>query len=71
VVNPRSGNGKFKGHTMEYAVKGETPKGEITIVKRGFGSQEEAEDHPIRMSDWKRVWVELIQPSNDDQAGRK
>jgi hypothetical protein len=55
---------------MEYVVKGETPEGEITIVKRGFASQEEAEDHPIRMSHWKRVWVELIQPSNEDEAGR-
>jgi hypothetical protein len=32
---------------MEYVLKGETPDGEITIVKRGFGSLEEAEDHPI------------------------
>ena len=38
---------------MEYVVKGETLEGEITIVKRGFASQEEAEDHPIRMSHWK------------------
>jgi hypothetical protein len=55
---------------MEYVVKGETREGEITIVKRGFGSQEEAEDHPIRMAHWKRVWVEVIQPSNEDDAGR-
>jgi len=55
---------------MEYVVKGETPEGEITIVKRGFASQEEAEDHPIRMSHWKRVWVELIQPSDEAEAGR-
>jgi hypothetical protein len=31
---------------MEYVVKGETPEGEITIVKRGFASQEEAEEPP-------------------------
>jgi hypothetical protein len=55
---------------MEYVVMGETPEGEITIIKRGFASQEEAEDHPIRMSDWKRVWVELVQPSHEDEAGR-
>ena len=55
---------------MEYVVKGETLEGEITIVKRGFASQEEAEDHPIRMSHWKRVWVELIQPSDGQEAGR-
>ena len=56
---------------MEYVVKGETPEGEITIVKRGFASREEAEDHPIRMSHWKRVWVELIQPATDDEAGQR
>jgi hypothetical protein len=55
---------------MEYVVKGETIEGEIAIIERGFASQEEAEDHPIRMSRWKRVWVELIQPSNEDEAGR-
>jgi len=53
-----------QGHSMEYVVKGETREGEITIVKRGFASQEEAEDHPIRMSDWKRVWVEALHPNN-------
>jgi hypothetical protein len=30
----------------------------------GKMSKEEAEDHPIRMSDWKRVWVEAFHPSN-------
>jgi hypothetical protein len=56
---------------MEYVVKGETPEGEITIVKRGFASREEAEDHPIRMSRWKRVWVERMQSSTEDEAGQK
>ncbi len=56
---------------MEYVVKGESPDGRITIVKRGFRSREEAEDHPIRLSQGKRVWVELIPPSNEDEAGRK
>jgi hypothetical protein len=45
---------------MEYAVKGETVDGRITILKRGFVSYEAAEDHPVKMSDWKRVWIEVI-----------
>jgi hypothetical protein len=55
-----------ESHKMEYVVKGETLEGEIMIVKGGFASQEEAEDHPIRMSHWKRVWVELAQPPSGD-----
>jgi hypothetical protein len=49
---------------MEYAVKAETHEGKILILQRGFASQEEAEDHPIQMSLWKRVWVE---PIDDEQ----
>ena len=45
---------------MEFVVKGETREGRIMILKRGFASRETAEDHPIRMSDWKRVWVEQV-----------
>ena len=45
---------------MEYAVKAETREGEVMILRKGFASEEEAEDHPIRMSLWKRVWVEPI-----------
>jgi hypothetical protein len=53
---------------MEYAVKAETHGGKVLILKRGFASQEEAEDHPVRMSHWKRVWVEAIQPPNEDMT---
>ena len=53
---------------MEYAIKVETLEGKVLILRRGFASQEEAEDHPIRMSHWKRVWVEAIQSSNDAVA---
>ena len=49
---------------MEYAVKAETYEGKVLTLRRGFASQEEAEDHPIQMSRWKRVWVEPI----DDEA---
>jgi hypothetical protein len=51
---------------MEYAVKAETRDGEITILKRGFVSYEAAEDHPVKMSDWRRVWIEVIDSSNPD-----
>ena len=56
---------------MEYVVKAETREDNIAVLKRGFASKEEAEDHPIRMSDWKRVWVEAFQASDvnaTDQA---
>ena len=53
---------------MEYAVKAETDEGKVLILKRGFASQEEAEAHPIRMSHWKRVWVEAIQAANDPRV---
>lgn len=29
-------------------------------LRRGFASEAEAEDHPVQMSLWKRVWVEPI-----------
>jgi hypothetical protein len=53
-----------KGSNMEYAVKGETHEGKISNLRRGFASEEEAGDHPIQMSLWKRVWVE---PIDDEQ----
>ena len=51
---------------MEYAVKGESRDGRITTLKRGFVSYEAAEDHPVRMSDWRRVWIEVVETSNSD-----
>ena len=44
----------------EYAVKAETHEGNIMILRRGFMSEEAAEDHPVQISLWKRVWVEPI-----------
>jgi hypothetical protein len=46
--------------TMEYAVKGETHEGNTLTLRRGFMSQEAAEDHPVQMSLWKRIWVEPV-----------
>jgi lipopolysaccharide assembly outer membrane protein LptD (OstA) len=45
---------------MEYVVKAETRDGKIAVLKRGFASKEEAEDQPIWMLDWKRVWTEAV-----------
>jgi hypothetical protein len=53
---------------MEYVVKAESRDGKIAVLKRGFASKEEAEDHPIRMSDWKRVWGEEFQASDASAA---
>ena len=46
--------------TMEYAVKAETKEGDVIILRRGFPSRSGAEDHPVRLSLWKRVWVERV-----------
>ena len=45
---------------MEYGVKAGADEGKVLILKRGFASHEKAEDFPIQMSLWKRVWVEPI-----------
>ena len=48
---------------MEYAVKAETHEGKIMMLRRGFQSRETAEDHPVQMSLWKRVWIEAVPPT--------
>jgi hypothetical protein len=50
---------------MEYAVKAETHDGQVKILRRGFASEEEAEDYPVQMSLWKRVWVEPIEQTTE------
>jgi hypothetical protein len=47
-------------HEAEFAVKGETHDGAVLTLRRGFTSRDAAEDHPVTMSLWKRVWVEEI-----------
>ena len=49
-----------EGH-MEYAVKAETIEGHVVILKRGFASTEDAEDHRVKLSQWRRVWIEQIE----------
>ena len=43
--------------TREFAVKAETREGNTMTLRRGFRSREAAEDHPVTLSLWKRVWV--------------
>jgi hypothetical protein len=52
----------------EYAVKGETAEGIVVILRRGFATQNEAEDHRVTMSQWKRVWIERIEPAKRREA---
>ena len=45
---------------MEYAVVAQKHDGNVITLKTGFPSREDAEDHPIKLSEWKQVWVEQI-----------
>ncbi len=47
---------------MEYAVKAETHEGKIVTLRDGFPSRAVAEDFPVRLATWRRVWVERIEP---------
>jgi hypothetical protein len=41
---------------MEYAVRAETKEGDVVTLKRGFPSVSDAEDYPVRLYLWRRVW---------------
>jgi hypothetical protein len=43
---------------MAYAVLAETKDGNVLTLRRGFVCRDDAEDHPVQLSLWKRVWVE-------------
>jgi hypothetical protein len=47
---------------MEYAVKAETHEGKVVTLRDGFPSRAVAEDFPVRLAKWRRVWVERIEP---------
>jgi hypothetical protein len=42
----------------EYVVMAETHEGKVMRLRGGFPSQEAAEDHPVTLALWKKVWVE-------------
>lgn len=44
----------------EFVLKGEKANGRIFQIERGFTSQEDAEDYPVRLAEWKRVWAEPL-----------
>jgi hypothetical protein len=43
---------------MTFRVMCETHQGTVHIIRCGFLSEEEALDHPVTLSRWRRVWVE-------------
>ena len=47
---------------MEHAVKAETHEGKVVTLREGFQSRAVAEDFPVRLAKWRRVWVERIEP---------
>jgi hypothetical protein len=49
---------------MEYAVKAETHEEKIVTLSEGFPSRAVAEDFPVRLAKWRRVWVERIEPEH-------
>ena len=55
---------------MEYAVRAETKEGDVVTLKRGFPSLSDAEDYPVRLCRWRRVWVEPAATSVPQQPLR-
>ena len=45
-----------------YQVMGESHTGKTLILRRGFASEDDALDHPVRLAHWKRIWVEKGPP---------
>ena len=45
---------------MEYAVVAQKHDGSLVTLKAGFASREDAEDHRIKLSEWKQVWVQPV-----------
>ena len=45
---------------QEYVVVAQKHDGALITLKTGFASREDAEDHPIKLSEWKQVWVQPV-----------
>ena len=45
-----------------FEVRAECLEGGILVLRR-FATREEAEDHPVTMAYWKRVWVQEADPA--------
>lgn len=47
----------------EFAVMAETHEGGTFTLRRGFACYDDAADHPVQMSLWKRVWISEVEPA--------
>lgn len=54
---------------VEFAVRVESHEGKLMTLRRGFVSQDAAEDYPVQLKLWKRVWVEPIDPRSITTTG--
>ena len=45
-----------------WEVRAETFEGNEFVLRRGFTSREDAEEHPVKLSLWQRVWVQEVAP---------
>ena len=54
----------------EFAVRAESRDGIIIMLRRNFATREDAESYPVRLSGWKRVWVEPVElpPAKPDDG---
>src|SRR5258707_1303882 len=53
---------------MTFAVKAETLEGKVLTLRNGLASRDDAEAHPVRLSLWKRVWVEGVETKPEPRA---
>jgi hypothetical protein len=47
---------------MPFNVHAEDHDGDTHVLRHGFPTREAAEDHPVKLSLWRRVWVEEAPP---------
>lgn len=52
-----------------FAVKAETVEGKTLTLRRDFATMDAAEDHPVQMSLWRRVWIEKETGKPEKTAG--
>ncbi len=45
-----------------FQVMGESHSGKTLTLRKGFASEGDALDHPVRLALWKRIWIEMSPP---------
>jgi hypothetical protein len=45
-----------------FQVMGESHTGKTLVLRKGFASEDDALDHPVRLAHWNRIWVEKSPP---------